>query len=130
MDLDRLRMAADQSSTLRTSAHRATGWRSTRRFQQTAGCNAAHPVESRLSRCLLHTHDLSGDYRLLLTQESMAQMIGRGATACRWLPTPCSTPISFTTAADTSRSQPGRTAPDGMRMLPTVKAQYERLVGS
>ena len=33
-------------------------------------------MESRLSRCLLHTHDLSGDYRLLLTQEAMAQMIG------------------------------------------------------
>jgi CRP-like cAMP-binding protein len=45
-------------------------------IQQTAGCNATHTVESRLARCLLHTHDMSGDDELVLTQESMAQMIG------------------------------------------------------
>jgi hypothetical protein len=45
-------------------------------IQQTAGCNAAHTVESRLARCLLQTHDLSGGCKLLLTQETMAQMIG------------------------------------------------------
>ena len=44
--------------------------------QQTAGCNASHTVESRLARCLLHTRDLSGSDKLVLTQESMAQMIG------------------------------------------------------
>ena len=75
MDLDRLRIAAEQSSTLRTLLTRH-GLAVYAQVQQTAGCNAAHPVESRLSRCLLHTHDLSGDYRLLLTQEAMAQMIG------------------------------------------------------
>ena len=67
--------AAEQSSTLRTLLTRH-GLAVYAQVQQTAGCNAAHPVESRLSRCLLHTHDLSGDYRLLLTQEAMAQMIG------------------------------------------------------
>ena len=75
MDLDRLRIAAEQSSTLRTLLTRH-GLAVYAQVQQTAGCNAAHPVEARLSRCLLHTHDLSGDYRLLLTQEAMAQMIG------------------------------------------------------
>ena len=45
-------------------------------IQQTAGCNASHTVESRLARCLLQTHDLSGGCKLVLTQESMAQMIG------------------------------------------------------
>jgi hypothetical protein len=42
------------------------------------GCRdgAAYTVESRLARCLLHTRDLSGSNNLLLTQESMAQMIG------------------------------------------------------
>jgi hypothetical protein len=45
-------------------------------IQQTAGCNASHTVESRLARCLLQTHDLSGGVKLLLTQEAMAQMIG------------------------------------------------------
>ena len=45
-------------------------------IQQTAGCNASHPVESRLARCLLQTHDLSCGCKFVLTQESMAQMIG------------------------------------------------------
>ena len=45
-------------------------------IQQTAGCNASHTVESRLARCLLHTRDLSGSDKLVLTQEAMAQMIG------------------------------------------------------
>jgi CRP-like cAMP-binding protein len=45
-------------------------------IQQIAGCNASHTVEARLARCLLHTRDLSGSDRLVLTQELMAQMIG------------------------------------------------------
>ena len=75
MDLDRLRIAAEQSATLRTLLTRH-GLAVYAQMQQTAGCNAAHPVVSRLSRCLLHTHDLSGDHRLPLTQEAMAQVIG------------------------------------------------------
>ena len=75
MDLDRLRAAADQSASLRTllTRHALAVYA---QVQQTAGCNAAHPVESRLSRCLLQIRDLSGDVRLLLTQEDLAQMIG------------------------------------------------------
>jgi CRP-like cAMP-binding protein len=75
VDIDRLRAAADQSATLRSLLVRhglAVGVQ----IQQTAGCNASHPVESRLARCLLQTHDLSGGCKLVLTQESMAQMIG------------------------------------------------------
>src|SRR5262245_5778394 len=75
LDLDRLRAAADRSSSLRILIARH-GLAVYAQVQQTAGCNAAHPVESRLSRCLLQTHDLSGDRRLLLTQEVLAQMIG------------------------------------------------------
>src|SRR5260370_9248528 len=45
-------------------------------MQETAGCKASHTVESRLARCLLHTRDLSGSDKLVLTQESVAQMIG------------------------------------------------------
>ncbi|MFL6839478.1 MAG: Crp/Fnr family transcriptional regulator, partial [Bradyrhizobium sp.] len=75
MDLDRLRAAAEQSTTLRSLLARH-GLAVYAQVQQTAGCNAAHPVEARLSRCLLQTHDLSGDHRLLLTQEAMAQIIG------------------------------------------------------
>lgn len=75
IDHDQLRMAADQSATLRNALARH-GLAVYAQIQQTAGCNASHTVESRLARCLLHTRDLSGSDKLLLTQESMAQMIG------------------------------------------------------
>jgi CRP-like cAMP-binding protein len=75
IDLDRLRAAADQSATLRTTLVRH-GLAVYAQVQQTAGCNASHTVESRLARCLLQTHDMSGGVKLLLTQEALAQMIG------------------------------------------------------
>src|SRR6266436_7682167 len=75
IDVDRLRAAADQSATLRAMLIRH-GLAVYAQIQQTAGCNATHTVESRLARCLLHTRDLSGSDKLVLTQESMAQMIG------------------------------------------------------
>ena len=75
LDLDQLRAAADQSPTFRTALVRH-GLAVYAQVQQTAGCNASHTVESRLARCLLQTHDLSGGSKLVLTQESMAQMIG------------------------------------------------------
>jgi CRP-like cAMP-binding protein len=75
LDLDRLRAAAEQSTTLRMMLMRH-GLAVYAQIQQTAGCNAAHTVESRLARCLLQTRDLSGTDKFVLTQESMAQMIG------------------------------------------------------
>ena len=75
LDVDRLRAAADQSPTFRAALVRH-GLAVYAQVQQTAGCNASHTVESRLARCLLQTHDLSGGDKLVLTQESMAQMIG------------------------------------------------------
>ena len=75
IDLDRLRAIADKSATLRSELIRH-GLAVYAQIQQTAGCNASHTVESRLARCLLQTHDLSGGCKLLLTQEAMAQMIG------------------------------------------------------
>jgi CRP-like cAMP-binding protein len=75
IDLDQLRAAADRSATLRTALARH-GLAVYAQIQQTAGCNASHTVESRLARCLLHMRDLSGNDKLILTQESMAQMIG------------------------------------------------------
>ena len=75
IDLDRLRTVADQSATLRSALIRH-GLAVYAQIQQTAGCNASHTVESRLARCLLQTHDLSGGCKLILTQEAMAQMIG------------------------------------------------------
>ena len=75
IDVEQLRIAADQSATLRTALTRH-GLAVYAQIQQTAGCNASHTVESRLARCLLHTRDLSGSDKLVLTQEAMAQMIG------------------------------------------------------
>ena len=75
LDLDHLRTAADQSATLRATLVRHA-LAIYAQIQQTAGCNASHTVESRLARCLLQTHDLSGGAKLILTQEAMAQMIG------------------------------------------------------
>src|SRR6185369_12423869 len=59
LDVDRLRAAADQSATFRATLVRH-GLAVCAQIQQTAGCNATHTVESRLARCLLQTHDLSG----------------------------------------------------------------------
>src|SRR5258708_5688018 len=75
IEIDRLRDAADQSATLRTALARH-GLAVYAQIQQNAGCNASHTVESRLARCLLHTRDLAGSDKLVLTQEAMAQMIG------------------------------------------------------
>jgi CRP-like cAMP-binding protein len=75
IELDRLRTAADHSPSFRAAMIRH-GLAIYAQVQQTAGCNASHTVESRLARCLLQTHDLSGGCKLVLTQEAMAQMIG------------------------------------------------------
>ena len=75
IELDQHRLAADRSASLRALLARH-GLAVYAQIQQTAGCNASHTVESRLARCLLHTRDLSGSDKIVLTQESMAQMIG------------------------------------------------------
>jgi CRP-like cAMP-binding protein len=75
VELDRLRDAADRSASLRALLARH-GLAAYAQIQQIAGCNAVHTVEARLARCLLQTHDLSGERELVLTQELLAQMIG------------------------------------------------------
>lgn len=128
VDLDRLRIAADQSSTMRTQLTRH-GLAVYAQMQQTAGCNAAHPVESRLSRCLLHTHDLSGDSRLLLTQETMAQMIGARRNSVSLV----ANSLQQANFIHYSRGHIQLTNLDGLRQTAcecyaTVKAQYDRLL--
>ena len=44
--------------------------------QQSAGCNASHTVEERMSRWLLRIRDLTGSDDMQLTQEFLAQMLG------------------------------------------------------
>jgi CRP-like cAMP-binding protein len=130
VDLDPLRIAADQSSTLRTLLMRH-GLAVYVQVQQTAGCNAAHPVESRLSRCLLHTHDLSGDSRLLLTQETMARMIGARRNSVSLV----AHSLQQANFIHYSRGHIQIIDIDGLRQTAcacyaTVKAQYDRLLGT
>jgi CRP-like cAMP-binding protein len=75
VDVEHLRAAIETSSRLRTALIRHQQALFVQ-AQQSAGCNAAHPVEARLARWLLRARDLSGRDRLNLTQELMAQMIG------------------------------------------------------
>ena len=128
LDLDRLRAAADQSSSLRTLLARH-GLAVHAQVQQTAGCNAAHPVESRLSRCLLQTHDLSGDYRLLLTQEVLAQMIGARRNSVSLV----ANTLQQANFIHYSRGHIQINNLDGLRQTAcecyaTVKLQYDRLL--
>ncbi|OLB75102.1 MAG: hypothetical protein AUI16_12860 [Alphaproteobacteria bacterium 13_2_20CM_2_64_7] len=44
--------------------------------QQSAACNAAHTLETRLSRWLLRCNDLLGNDDIPLTQEFLAEMLG------------------------------------------------------
>ena len=44
--------------------------------QQSAGCNALHPVAARLCRWLLQTRDRHDSDRIPLTQEFLSQMLG------------------------------------------------------
>jgi CRP-like cAMP-binding protein len=44
--------------------------------QQSAGCNALHPLETRLCRWLLQTRDRNESDHLPLTQEFLSQMLG------------------------------------------------------
>jgi CRP-like cAMP-binding protein len=75
LDVTYLRKAADNSSAFRTTLIRHEQVLFAQ-AQQSAACNAAHPVEARLSRWLLRMRDLSESDTLPLTQEFLAQMIG------------------------------------------------------
>jgi CRP-like cAMP-binding protein len=128
LDLDRLRAAADQSATFRAALLRH-GLAVYAQIQQTAGCNASHTVESRLARCLLQTHDLSGGCKLVLTQESMAQMIGARRNSVSLV----ANTLQQAHVIHYSRGHIEITNLDGLRKTScecygTVKAQYDRLL--
>jgi len=128
VDLDRLRMAADQSATFRATMLRH-GLAVYAQIQQTAGCNASHTVESRLARCLLQTHDLSGGVKLLLTQEAMAQMIGARRNSVSLV----ASTLQQAGYIHYSRGHIEITDIEGLRRTAcecyaSVKAQYERLL--
>jgi len=128
IDVDRVRAAADQSATFRAMLVRH-GLAIYAQIQQTAGCNAAHTVESRLARCLLQTRDLSGSDKIVLTQESMAQMIGARRNSVSLV----ANTLQQANFIQYSRGHIEITNPDGLsktscECYATVKSHYERLV--
>jgi CRP-like cAMP-binding protein len=128
VDLDRLRSAAEQSATFRSTLLRH-GLAIYAQVQQTAGCNASHTVESRLARCLLQTHDLSGGVKLLLTQEAMAQMIGARRNSVSLV----ASTLQHANYIHYSRGHIEITDIEGLsrtacECYASVKAQYERLL--
>ncbi len=128
LDIDRLRAAADQSATFRAELVRH-GLAVYAQVQQTAACNASHTVESRLARCLLHTHDFSGGGKFVLTQESMAQMIGARRNSVSLV----ASTLQQANFIHYSRGHIEITNLEGLsntscECYATVKAQYDRLL--
>ena len=128
VELDRLRAAAEQSASLRSLLLRH-GQALYAQVLQTAGCNAVHTVESRLARCLSLTHDLSGELRLDLTQEALAQMIGARRNSVSLV----ASTLQQSNFIRYSRGRIEITNLDGLRRTAcecysTVKMQYERLL--
>ncbi|MFO1110529.1 MAG: Crp/Fnr family transcriptional regulator [Bradyrhizobium sp.] len=128
IDLDRLRIVADQSTTLRKELvrHALAVYA---QVQQTAGCNAAHGVESRLARCLLQVHDLSGSNKMILTQEAIAQMIGARRNSVSLV----ASTLQQANYIHYSRGHIEITGLEGLRKITCecygrVKAQYDMLV--
>jgi CRP-like cAMP-binding protein len=69
------RYLLDQSLAVRRLAARFTS-AMLAQAQQTALCNAVHPVEARICRWLLEVQDRSGSDKVPLTQSALAQMLG------------------------------------------------------
>jgi len=129
IELERLHAAANQSATLRGLLMRH-GLATYAQIQQTAGCNAVHSVEARLARYLLHIHDLSCG-KFVLTQESMAQMIGARRNSVSLV----ASTLQHADIIHYSRGHIEIRNLDGLRKTACecyqmVKAQHERLLRS
>ena len=128
VELDRFRDAADRSASLRAQLARH-GLAAYAQIQQTAACNATHTVESRVARCLLQTNDLAGGHELVLTQESLAQMIGARRNSVSLV----ANTLQQAKFIHYSRGHIQITDLEGLRKTTcecyaTVKAHYERLL--
>jgi CRP-like cAMP-binding protein len=75
MSASAFRYLLDQSPAVRRLAARF-GSALLAQAQQTALCNAVHPVEARICRWLLEVQDRSGSDKVPLTQSALAQMLG------------------------------------------------------
>jgi CRP-like cAMP-binding protein len=99
--------------------------------QQSAACNAAHPVEARLSRWLLRSRDLSGNDMLPLTQEFLAQMLGVQRNSV----SPAANSLQKAGLIRYARGRIEIVDLEGLRSAScecygTVKAQYDRLLNN
>ena len=98
-------------------------------IQQSVGCNASHSVESRLARCLLQTRDVSGSDKLVLTQESMAQMIGARRNSVSLVAnTLQQSHFIRYSRGHIELNDPGGLSRSACECYATVKAHYERLL--
>jgi CRP-like cAMP-binding protein len=75
MSAESFRNLLDQSPSIRRHAARFDS-AMLAQAQQTALCNAAHPVEARICRWLLEVQDRTGSSTIPLTQGALAQMLG------------------------------------------------------
>src|SRR4051812_35474638 len=75
LDVSALRAASVRSGPLHEILHRYS-LALMGQMTRTAGCNRAHPVEERLARWLLMTHDRVGADAFFLTHEFIAAMLG------------------------------------------------------
>jgi hypothetical protein len=75
MSAESFRDLLDQSPSIRRHAARFDS-AMLAQAQQTALCNAVHPVEARICRWLLEVQDRTGSSTIPLTQGALAQMLG------------------------------------------------------
>jgi hypothetical protein len=80
IDVAHLRRAVDQSPSLRAMLMRHEQVVLAQALQGVA-CNTTHSVQARLSRWLLRARDLTNSDTLAVTQEFLAQMLGRQRNA-------------------------------------------------
>jgi CRP-like cAMP-binding protein len=74
MSADQLRAAADERPNIRKFLHKYAQF-FLAQAQQTAACNASHPIAVRMCRWILRMHELAGP-DLPITQEFLGQMLG------------------------------------------------------
>jgi CRP-like cAMP-binding protein len=75
INIDKFQEAAQRSLAITHIATCAIDVMTTN-LQQSAACNAIHPIETRLARWLLHARDRYESDRLPLTQEFLSMMLG------------------------------------------------------
>jgi CRP-like cAMP-binding protein len=83
IDVEPLRQAANESEAIRSLLIRHEQALSAQ-AQQSAACNAAHPLEARLCHWLLRAHDACGQFSLRINQKLIADLLGvrRTSVSC------------------------------------------------